>query len=161
MVKYMGDDVNTDVIHNPAFFTIDKSRLSSPVMDGRDGGAKIIIAGKNLGAGSSRYSTVVALKNSGLMAACSPLFSRIFEKNLAACGIFPVRLTADPVEIKAKWPEGAEMSLDFFIEKGLWTVTAKTTAKNKSSLIIGEIDPYLFEITAGGGMVKWLHGKLR
>lgn len=171
-LKYEGDDINTDLIHNPAYFTIKRENLSSKlitddkknmmasegeVYPDTDAVKVAVIAGRNFGIGSSRYSTVLALKNSGVVMACSESLSRIFERNLAAAGIFPVRLTVSKNEISREFPEGASIKFNFKnIEKTSNVEVAALRGAKTTGLIIGTLPFFLFDIAANGGMVKWL-----
>ncbi len=53
----------------------------------------LIIAGYNFGIGSSRFSTPLALKNEGVKCVAALSISRIFERNLAAAGIFALTIS--------------------------------------------------------------------
>ncbi len=105
----LGDNINTDQLHSPSNFGIDtqqlrcrylngaskkilkeasKNTLKNPNTLSNDAGGLIIIAGNNFGIGSSRFSTVLALKNEGVKCVIALSLARIFERNLAAAGIF-------------------------------------------------------------------------
>lgn len=157
--KIYGDNVNTDVIHNPSKFTIDREKLSAdlglPESRSKKKGV-IIVAGENFGVGSSRYSTVIALKNSGVLAVVAPSLSRIFKRNLACAGIFAFE--AGPGGLSSfKIKDGDVLALESsgapdgsFYRAGLSRAPeGKTIAKCAA-------EKYLFEVAAFGGMVKYL-----
>jgi 3-isopropylmalate/(R)-2-methylmalate dehydratase small subunit len=60
-------------------------------------GAKILIAGRNFGCGSSRENAAWGLQESGFEAIVAPSFGDIFRQNSLKIGLLPVRLDADVV----------------------------------------------------------------
>ncbi len=110
-IKIFGDNINTDQLHSPSKFSINKDTLRLDYIDsknkteadsneGKEGRSLLIIAGYNFGIGSSRFSTPLALKNEGVKCVAALSISRIFERNLAAAGIFA--LTILKMKHKAK-----------------------------------------------------------
>jgi 3-isopropylmalate/(R)-2-methylmalate dehydratase small subunit len=67
--------------------------------DPRYTGAKILIAGKNFGCGSSREHAAWALENYGFRAVIAPTFADIFFSNAGKNGIVLVRLPEDKVAV--------------------------------------------------------------
>jgi len=61
-------------------------------------GAKILIAGKNFGCGSSREHAAWALTQYGFLAVIAPSFADIFFSNAGKNGIILARLTEEEVE---------------------------------------------------------------
>lgn len=59
--------------------------------------ARILVAGANLGCGSSREHAVWALAQYGFRAAIAPSFNPIFRGNCISNGLVPVQLPADDV----------------------------------------------------------------
>jgi 3-isopropylmalate/(R)-2-methylmalate dehydratase small subunit len=59
--------------------------------------AKIIIAGKNFGSGSSREHAVWALTDYGFRAVISPAFADIFHNNALKNGLLPITLPEESV----------------------------------------------------------------
>src|SRR5512135_198485 len=66
--------------------------------DSRYDGAKILIAGKNFGCGSSREHAAWALENYGFRCVIAPTFADIFFSNAGKNGIVLVRLSESQVE---------------------------------------------------------------
>ena len=62
-------------------------------------GAKILIAGKNFGCGSSREHAAWALNQYGFLAVIAPTFADIFFSNAGKNGIILVRLSEEDVQI--------------------------------------------------------------
>ena len=60
--------------------------------------AQILIAGRNMGCGSSRESAVWALRDYGFKAVLAISFNETFEQNCVANGLWPLRLDADAIE---------------------------------------------------------------
>src|SRR5271166_2449242 len=67
------------------------------VNDPRYKGARILIAGKNFGCGSSREHAAWALSDFGFRAVIAPTFADIFFSNAGKNGIVLVRLSEDQV----------------------------------------------------------------
>ena len=65
----------------------------------RYAGAKILIAGKNFGCGSSREHAAWALTDFGLLAVIAPSFADIFFSNAGKNGMVLVRLPEAEVEL--------------------------------------------------------------
>ena len=61
-------------------------------------GARILVAGRNFGCGSSRESAVYALADYGIRAVLAPSFSDIFYSNALKNGLIPVPLAEDVVD---------------------------------------------------------------
>jgi 3-isopropylmalate/(R)-2-methylmalate dehydratase small subunit len=115
----LGDNINTDLIHPPAFFSLDEETLKQGIRIGMerigsDQGLEpsvaglVIVAGENFGCGSSRESSVRALFASGVRAIVAKSFGRIFYRSLVNRGIAPVIChdvqdkvsDQDPIEIR-------------------------------------------------------------
>ncbi len=97
----LGDNINTDLLHPPSYFSLDGRKVEEGLREGmqrlgaylpeehaRDG--LVIIAGENLGCGSSRETSVRALRSSGIKAVVAASFARIFYRSLANLGIPPL-----------------------------------------------------------------------
>ncbi len=66
--------------------------------DPRYQGAKILVAGKNFGCGSSREHAAWALSDFGFRCVIAPTFADIFFSNAGKNGIVLVRLSEEQVE---------------------------------------------------------------
>ena len=67
------------------------------INDPRYKGAKILVAGKNFGCGSSREHAAWALSDFGFRAVIAPTFADIFYSNAGKNGVVLVRLSEDQV----------------------------------------------------------------
>jgi 3-isopropylmalate/(R)-2-methylmalate dehydratase small subunit len=67
--------------------------------DPKYAGAKILIAGKNFGCGSSREHAAWALSDYGFRAVIAPAFADIFFSNAGKNGIVLIRLSEDQVNL--------------------------------------------------------------
>ena len=77
--------------------------------------ARILVAGRNFGCGSSREHAPWALRDYGFGAIIAPSFADIFQKNCFDNGIVPVLLDDEQVAqvmAKAKGNPGYEMTVD-------------------------------------------------
>lgn len=77
--------------------------------------ARILVAGRNFGCGSSREHAPWALLDYGFRAVIAPSFADIFHKNCFDNGIVPVHLPEEQIEqvmAKAKGNPGYKMTVD-------------------------------------------------
>ena len=97
-----GDDVNTDVLHPPQFFSLDPERVKLGLFHGIDPSLQsrlepgdIVVAGRNFGCGSSRETSLRAFKLNRIGAVIALDFARIFFRNATNNGL-PCLSFADP-----------------------------------------------------------------
>ncbi|NLN72097.1 MAG: 3-isopropylmalate dehydratase [Thermoplasmatales archaeon] len=90
----LGDDINTDqIIAGRYLRTTDKSVWAEHAFEDLDPNlssrlkGSVIVAGKNMGCGSSREQAAVALKEAGVVAVVAESFARIFFRNAVNRGI--------------------------------------------------------------------------
>lgn len=90
----IGEDIDTDLVIAGRYLrTKDRSVWAAhvfedldPTLASRLRGA-VLIAGKNMGCGSSREQAVVALREAGVLAVIAPSFARIFFRNCINVGL--------------------------------------------------------------------------
>lgn len=79
--------------------------------------ARILVADRNFGCGSSREGAVYALRDHGFRAVVAPSFGDIFYNNSLKNGLVPVRLPEDVVAaLRRRLAEGPERSLSIDLE---------------------------------------------
>jgi len=91
----IGEDVDTDMIIAGRYLrTTDRSVWVEHAFEdydksiaGRLNGA-VLVAGKNIGCGSSREQAAAALKEAGVRAVVAPSFARIFFRNCVNLGLY-------------------------------------------------------------------------
>lgn len=154
-IKY-GDNVNTDEIIPARFLnTSDSKELAKHCMEGIDKDfllklkrAKILVAGRNFGCGSSREHAPVALKEAGVTCIIASSFARIFFRNAINIGL-PI------VESK----EAAER----IKEKDMLRVdTAEGKIENltrSESYPMVPFPPFLQNLIDKGGLGEYIKGK--
>lgn len=93
-----GDDVNTDVIHPPQFFSLDPAVVKRGLFHGLDPElhrrirpGDMLVAGRNFGCGSSRETSIQSLKLNGVGAIVAVDFGRIFFRSATNNGLPCVR----------------------------------------------------------------------
>jgi 3-isopropylmalate/(R)-2-methylmalate dehydratase small subunit len=74
-------------------------------------GARVLVAGRNFGCGSSREHAVWALQDCGIEAVVSPAFADIFRANALKNGLLPVQLDETTHAALAASP-GAAVTID-------------------------------------------------
>ena len=76
-------------------------------------GARILLAGRNFGCGSSREHAAWAIQDWGFEAVVAPSFGDIFRQNSLKIGLLPVQLPAAEVkELMARARTGEELTVD-------------------------------------------------
>jgi 3-isopropylmalate/(R)-2-methylmalate dehydratase small subunit len=76
-------------------------------------GARILVAGRNFGCGSSREHAPWALEDYGFDAVIAPSFGDIFRQNSLKIGLLPVQLPQEQVkELMARADAGEEITVD-------------------------------------------------
>jgi 3-isopropylmalate/(R)-2-methylmalate dehydratase small subunit len=87
--------------------------LNRPEFDG----ARILVAGRNFGCGSSRESAVYALVDYGINAVLAPSFGDIFHSNALKNGLIPVALREDIVsELRNALSAGPQREISVDLE---------------------------------------------
>lgn len=89
-----GDDLNTDVIHAPDYFSLDEERVKlglfqrlDPSIQQRIRPGDVIVGGRNFGCGSSRETVIRSLKLNGIAAIVAIDFARIFFRSATNLGL--------------------------------------------------------------------------
>lgn len=100
------------------FFTNDPSRQ----------GAKVLIAGRNFGCGSSREHAVWAIQDWGFDAVIAPSYGDIFRNNSVNVGLLTIELPADVVERLHDLAQNPQETISIDLEKQ-----------------VVEVDDYVFE----------------
>ncbi len=76
-------------------------------------GARILLAGRNFGCGSSREHAPWALQDYGFEAVVAPSFGDIFASNCVKIGLVPIVLPADQVkQLMELAADGSELTVD-------------------------------------------------
>lgn len=116
-VWLFGDDLNTDVIHPPAFYSLDPDKVRRGLFHGYDPGIQpaiepgdVVVAGRNFGCGSSRETSIRALKLNRIGAVVAVDFARIFFRNATNNGL-PCLTFADPGDL-ARFEGGQRITVD-------------------------------------------------
>jgi 3-isopropylmalate/(R)-2-methylmalate dehydratase small subunit/methanogen homoaconitase small subunit len=111
------DDLNTDVIHPPEFFSLDPEVVKRGLFHGFDPTLQsalrpgdVLIAGSNFGCGSSRETSVRSLKLNGIGCIVAVTFARIFFRNATNNGL-PCVTFANPAD-KALIVSGEALEID-------------------------------------------------
>lgn len=96
------------LLHDLRFGADGKGTSALSLDDPRHKGAKIIVARRNFGCGSSRESAVYALADFGIACVIAPSFGDIFAKNCVMNGLLPVRLSEAEIEALLASPQVLE-----------------------------------------------------
>lgn len=96
ILKY-GDNINTDIISPPQYMELSIGEAARYAMSAVDpdfhlqaGPEAIMVAGRNLGSGSSRETSPLTLKYLGLRVIVAEFFARIFYRNCINVGLIPL-----------------------------------------------------------------------
>jgi len=146
----VGRDMDTDrIIAGRYLRTKDRALWAAhvfedldPALSGRLRGA-VVIAGSNMGCGSSREQAAIALKAAGVVGVIAPSFARIFFRNAINIGL-PL------VECHISCREGA--GVRFNLEEGWAEVDGERCRARPLS-------PRMLEILKAGGLVAYWRGR--
>ncbi|MGE0060720.1 MAG: 3-isopropylmalate dehydratase small subunit [Xanthobacteraceae bacterium] len=89
--------LGTVLLRDLRFDADDKPRGDFPLNDPRWNGAKILLAGRNFGGGSSREAAVYAVYDYGFRCVIAPSFGDIFAQNAVKNGLLTAALTEDAI----------------------------------------------------------------
>jgi 3-isopropylmalate/(R)-2-methylmalate dehydratase small subunit len=95
------------LLHDLRFDADGQARPDFPLNDPDRAGARILVARRNFGGGSSREAAAYALVDYGIRCVIAPSFGDIFHNNCFQNGLLPVRL---PFEIIQRMAEAMEES---------------------------------------------------
>ena len=147
-----GDNLNTDYVISGKykFKTLDMNELAKHVMEDIRPGfyneiekGDFVVAGENLGAGSSREQAPLVLKAAGLAAVVAKSFARIFYRNCINVGLPVIEVDTSGIE------EGDVLEVD--IAAGLVkNVTRDVTLEAKP------LPPVMMKILSDGGLAEHL-----
>lgn len=85
------------LLHDFRFAADGSLRSDCPLNDPAAAGARILLAGRNFGGGSSREQAVYVLQDFGFRVVIAPGFGDIFRINALLNGLLPVQLPVDAV----------------------------------------------------------------
>jgi len=103
-------------------FGPDGARKGLPIDDPARAGARILVARRNFGGGSSREAAVYALADFGFSCVIAPSFGDIFASNAVNNGLLPARVTEEEAEMLLDLLAGGLDGLTVDLESA--TVTA-------------------------------------
>ncbi|MGC3983637.1 MAG: 3-isopropylmalate dehydratase small subunit [Pseudorhodoferax sp.] len=96
--KPRSDNFGNYLFHDVRHDAEGRRRSDFPLNDPVFEQARILVAGRNFGCGSSREHAVWALYDGGFRAVIAPSFGDIFHSNALKNGLLPVRLPEDVVQ---------------------------------------------------------------
>jgi 3-isopropylmalate dehydratase small subunit len=152
-VWLFGDDMNTDVIHPPAFFSLEPEKVRSGLFHGYDPTIQpnlepgdIVVAGRNFGCGSSRETSIRAIKLNHIGAIVAVDFARIFFRNATNNGL-PCLTFADPADLSGV-RQGQRVTVD--------PDAATLVAEDGRPIALEPPGEFVRQIWAVGGLLEML-----
>jgi len=150
-VLRLGDDVDTDQIYPARYIEITEERkMAEHTLEGVDLGLpaqlseySIVVAGRNLGCGSSREHAARGLRAAGIKALVAESFARIFFRNAINLGLPAIHLSSTE-EIKTG------DNLRIYLAKG--SLINETTGLQ---FAFGEFSGLVLEVLAEGGLARY------
>ncbi len=159
-VWLLGDNINTDIIHPPDYFSLDEETVKAGLAEGMRrmhatgpqpsaGGDIIIVAGENFGCGSSRETSVRALAAWNVRAVLARSFARIFFRSLINLGIYA--LCCDTLQTVVRRNQQIIINL-----------TAQTVCpQNGAGVPFTPPDLHVKRVLDFGGLVPYLQNEIR
>jgi 3-isopropylmalate dehydratase small subunit len=149
-----GDDVNTDVIHPPQFFSLDREVVKRGLFAGLDPQfhervrpGDVLVAGRNFGCGSSRETSIQSLKLNGVGAIVAVDFARIFFRS-ATNNALPCVTFADPSD-RARIATGGQVEISF----DTWELITDTGRR----IPLEPVGAFVEQVWAAGGLLEAVH----
>lgn len=150
-----GDDLNTDVIHPPQFFSLDPETVKRGLFHGLDPAMQpalspgdTLIGGHNFGCGSSRETSVRSLKLNQIGCIVAISFARIFFRNATNNGL-PCLTFAQPQD-KERVVAGVPVEVDL-------DALVLTTADGVT-IELAPPGQFIQQIWRAGGLLELLPG---
>lgn len=152
-VWLFGDDLNTDVIHPPAFYSLDPDKVRRGLFHGYDPEMQpsiepgdVVVAGRNFGCGSSRETSIRALKLNHIGAVVAVDFARIFFRNATNNGL-PCLTFTDPADL-TRLSTGQRITVD--------PDDATLTTDDGDTITLTPPGDFVRQIWAAGGLLELL-----
>ncbi|HKP59582.1 MAG TPA: hypothetical protein VJV78_22820 [Polyangiales bacterium] len=148
-----GDNLNTDVLHPPSYFSLEPEVVKSGLFKGIDAELQarvqpgdLIIGGHNFGCGSSRETSIRSLKLNGIAAVIAVDFARIFFRNATNNGLPCLCLAR--AEDHARFQHGARALL--LLEED------RVLLPNGESVALQPVGAFVRKIWSAGGLLGLL-----
>jgi len=148
-----GDDVNTDVIHPPAFYSLDPEKVRRGLFHGYDPDLQpniepgdVVVAGRNFGCGSSRETSIRSIRLNRIGALVAIDFARIFFRNATNNGL-PCLTFADPNDLN-RLRQGQRITVD--------PETATLRTEEGDTVPLTPPGDFVRRIWAAGGLLELL-----
>ncbi|MGQ9582311.1 MAG: LeuD/DmdB family oxidoreductase small subunit [Thermoplasmatota archaeon] len=151
----LGDDINTDLIIAGKHCGLSDPRelgrrlFEGTGLEGRIRGGEVVVAGRNMGMGSSREQAPVALMAAGVRGVAAESFGRIFFRNAINIGLPVMRVPG----LRGRVREGQRVSLDV-AGGALRNLTTGEVVKGEP------LPPFLMEILGDRGLVPHIRKRL-
>lgn len=156
----LGDNINTDDLHPPSFFSMDEEKMKSGIQTGMknlnaakedaiDTQGLIIVAGYNFGCGSSRETSVRALIAGSVQAIVAKSFARIFYRSLVNLALAPFVCGM----IQQTVQSGDTLHI--------FPLDRKIQIKDHGFFKTDPMDPHLQRILEHGGLIEYLCREMR
>lgn len=150
VLKY-GDNINTDIISPPQYMELDIAEAAKYAMSAIDPDfstkvqdGDILVAGTNLGSGSSRETSPLTLKYLKVGAIVARSFARIFYRNSINLGI-PVIECGETDKIQD------QDVIEINLEQGIIVNVTRS-----ESYVCSRIPPHILALVNEGGLVPYL-----
>lgn len=156
-VHVYGDNVDTDVIIPARYLTTsDPDELAPHALEDLDPGfassvreGDVLVAGRNMGCGSSREHAPLAIKGAGVACIVAASFARIFYRNAINVGLPIVECPEATAE--------AETADRFRVDLEEGVVENLTKGKRYRATPLPE---FMREILRSGGLMLWVRERL-
>ncbi|MCO8269105.1 3-isopropylmalate dehydratase small subunit [Actinoplanes sp. TRM 88003] len=154
-VVRIGDNVDTDMMVPGAYLNVTDPELLAPhlleaydpAVTARIVPGTILVAGSNLGMGSSREHAQLALRGRGVQAVIAESFARIFFRNCVNLGLPVIEHPSAARALR----DGAPVTVD---------LAAGRMSSEGAEWAIPPAPPFIAELVAAGGLVPWVRNRL-
>jgi 3-isopropylmalate/(R)-2-methylmalate dehydratase small subunit len=140
MKRSRADGYGGVLLHDLRFDEQGKPRAAFPLDDPRHAGARILVARRTFGTGSSREAAVYALWDYGIACVIAPSFGDIFASNAVKNGLLPAQVSdADAETLLALLAGGGHLTVD--LEAMAITLAGKDGSGQPQQRFSFTIDP--------------------
>ena len=146
----VGDNISTDLIHPPNFFSLNKEIRMQGLLHGYNPEwaktieqGSIIIGGENFGCGSSREVTAQVFADRKIKLVCATSFARIFCRNMVNLGI-PICT----IKTAIPWQDGTKVAISLTADD------LQIQDQHGNSMKLNPMSTFAQKIITNGGLLR-------
>ncbi len=164
----VGNDIDTDLIYPGRFLHLsDRAEMGrytlagiDPELADRISAGDVLIAGRNLGCGSSREQAVISLREAGIASIIAVSTARIFLRNCVNNGLPVITITDADLELLRSSGTPFRAGTVDLLETIVVDPASGLIQSGEATIKGTPTPPVLMEIVNAGGLVPYVRGLL-